>query len=179
MVRATTPTTLEPVRGEIFGAERLAQHAQSLAGAHRIYPRPTRKGAPLLDRFEDNARALLQAYRALSEEVQKERAISPAAEWLIDNFHIVDEQLIEIREALPSGYYRVLPKLVGGPLADHPRAYGIAWAFVAHTDSRFDPALLELFLRSYQEVTPLTIGELWAMSGLLRLVMVENLRRLA
>ncbi|HJU85831.1 MAG TPA: glycosyl transferase, partial [Gemmatimonadota bacterium] len=179
MVRSATPTSLEPVRGEIFGAERLAQHAQSLAGAHRIYPRPTRKGAPLLDRFEDNARALLQAYRVLSEEVQKERAISPAAEWLIDNFHIVDEQLIEIREALPSGYYRVLPKLVGGPLADHPRAYGIAWAFVAHTDSRFDSALLELFLKSYQEVTPLTIGELWAMSGLLRLVMVENLRRLA
>ena len=179
MVRSATPTSLEPVRGEIFGAERLAQHAQSLAQAHRIYPRPTRKGAPLLDRFEDNARALLHAYRALSEEVQKERAISPAAEWLIDNFHVVDEQLIEIREALPAGYYRVLPKLVGGPLADHPRAYGIAWAFVAHTDSRFDPALLELFLRSYQEVTPLTIGELWAMSGLLRLVMVENLRRLA
>ena len=179
MVRSATPTSLEPVRGEIFGAERLAQHAQSLAGAHRVYPRATRKGAPLLARFEDNARALLQAYRALSEEVQKERAISPAAEWLIDNFHIVDEQLIEIREALPSGYYRVLPKLVGGPLADHPRAYGIAWAFVAHTDSRFDPALLELFLKSYQEITPLTIGELWAMSGLLRLVMVENLRRLA
>ena len=178
MVRSATPTSLEPVRGEIFGAERLAQHAQSLAGAHRIYPRPSRRGAPLLDRFEDNARALLQAYRALSEEVQKERAISPAAEWLIDNFHIVDEQLIEIREALPAGYYRVLPKLVGGPLADHPRAYGIAWAFVAHTDSRFDSALLELFLRSYQEVTPLTIGELWAMSGLLRLVMIENLRRL-
>ena len=179
MVRAATPTTLEPVRGEIFGAERLAQHAQSLAGAHRVYPRAARKGARLLDRFEDNARVLLQAYRALSEEVQKERAISPAAEWLIDNFHIVDEQLIEIREALPPGYYRVLPKLVGGPLADHPRAYGIAWAFVAHTDSRFDAALLELFLRSYQEVTPLTIGELWAMSGLLRLVMIENLRRLA
>ena len=122
MVRAVTPTTLEPVRGEIFGAERLAQHAQSLAGAHRVYPRAARKGARLLDRFEDNARALLHAYRALSEEVQKERAISPAAEWLIDKFHIVDEQLIEIREALPPRSYRVLPKLVGGPLADHPRA---------------------------------------------------------
>ncbi|MGH7566881.1 MAG: glycosyl transferase, partial [Gemmatimonadota bacterium] len=179
MPRSATPTSLEPIRGEIFGAERLAQHAQSLAGAHRVHPQAPRKGAPLLDRFEDNARALLQAYRALAEEVQKDRAISPAAEWLIDNFHIVDEQLIEIREALPSGYYRVLPKLAGGPLAEHPRAFGIAWAFVAHTDSRFDPHLLELFLRAYQEVTPLTIGELWAVPGLLRLVLVENLRRIA
>lgn len=113
MPRSATPTSLEPIRGEIFGAERLAQHAQSLAGAHRVHPQAPRKGAPLLDRFEDNARALLQAYRALAEEVQHERAISPAAEWLIDNFHIVDEQVIEIREAIPSGYYRVLPKLAG------------------------------------------------------------------
>jgi cyclic beta-1,2-glucan synthetase len=179
MARSATPTSLEPIRGEIFGAERLAQHARSLAAAHRVHPQARRKGAPLLDRFEDNARALLQAYRGLAEDVQKERAISPAAEWLIDNFHIVDEQLIEIREALPSGYYRVLPKLAGGPLADHPRAYGIAWAFVAHTDSRFDPHLLELFLHAYQEVTPLTIGELWAVPGLLRLVLIENLRRIA
>ncbi|HEX9639698.1 MAG TPA: glycosyl transferase, partial [Candidatus Krumholzibacteria bacterium] len=179
MARSATPTSLEPIRGEIFGAERLAQHARSLAAAHRVHPQTRRKGAPLLDRFEDNGRALLQAYRGLAEDVQKERAISPAAEWLIDNFHIVDEQLIEIREALPSGYYRVLPKLAGGPLADHPRAYGIAWAFVAHTDSRFDPHLLELFLHAYQEVTPLTIGELWAVPGLLRLVLIENLRRIA
>ena len=179
MARSATPSRLDPIRGEIYGAERLGQHAHSLAAAHRIHPQPARKGAPLLDRFEDNARALLQAYQALTEEIQQERAISPAAEWLIDNFHIVDEQLIEIREALPSGYYRVLPKLAGGPLADHPRAYGLAWAFVAHTDSRFDPPLLELFLRSYQNVTPLTIGELWAVPGLLRLILIENLRRLA
>ncbi|HET6617304.1 MAG TPA: glycosyl transferase, partial [Gemmatimonadota bacterium] len=179
MVRTATPTTLEPIRAEIFGAERLAQDAQSLARSQRIYPPGRRKGFPLLDRFEDNARALLQAYRSLAEEVQKDEPISPTAEWLIDNFHIIDEQLIEIREALPSSYYRELPKLSGGPMADHPRAYGIAWAFVAHTDSRFDPHLLELFLRAYQDVTPLTIGELWAIPGLLRLVLIENLRRLA
>jgi cyclic beta-1,2-glucan synthetase len=179
MVRAATQATLEPIRAEIYGTERLAQHAQALARSQRVHPRGRRRGFPLLDRFEDNARALLQAYRALADEVQKDRSISPTAEWLIDNFHIIDEQLIEIREALPSGYYRELPKLAGGPMADHPRAYGIAWAFVAHTDSRFDANLLELFLSSYQEITPLTIGELWAIPGLLRLVLIENLRRLA
>ncbi|HEU4464420.1 MAG TPA: hypothetical protein VFS53_05190, partial [Gemmatimonadota bacterium] len=179
MVLAATQTGLEPIRAEIFGPERLAQHARALALSQRVHPQRKRKGVPLLDRFEDNARALLAAYRALAREIQKDQPISPTAEWLIDNFHIIDEQLIEIREALPSGYYRELPKLATGPLAEHPRAYGIAWAFVAHTDSRFDPPLLELFLRAYQEIAPLTIGELWAVPGFLRLVLVENLRRLA
>ena len=179
MVLAAPQTGLEPIRAEIFGPERLVEHARALALSHRVHPKRRRKGVPLLDRFEDNARALLGAYRALAREVQRDQPISPTAEWLIDNFHIIDEQLIEIREALPSGYYRELPKLATGPLAEHPRAYGIAWAVVAHTDSRFDPHLLELFLRAYQEIAPLTIGELWAIPGFLRLVLVENLRRLA
>ncbi len=179
MALAAPQTGLEPIRAEIFGPERLAQHAHALALSQRVHPQRRRKGVPLLDRFEDNARALLGAYRALAREIQKDQPISPTAEWLIDNFHIIDEQLIEVREALPSGYYRELPKLATGPLAEHPRAYGIAWAFVAHTDSRFDPHLLELFLRAYQEIAPLTIGELWAVPGFLRLVLVENLRRLA
>ena len=57
--------------------------------------------------------------------------------------------------------------------------FGVAWAFVAHTDSRFDPEMLCRFVRAYQEVQPLTIGELWAVAITLRIVLVENLRRLA
>src|SRR6185503_7715215 len=74
---------------------------------------------------------------------------------------------------------RELPKLVEGPLAGYPRVYGIAWAFVAHTDSRLDPESLRRFVRAYQRVQPLTIGELWAVAITLRIVLVENLRRLA
>ena len=65
--------------------------------------------------------------------------MTPAAEWLLDNYHLVDEQIREIRDDLPPGYYRQLPKLADGPLAGYPRVFGVAWAFVAHTDSRFDP----------------------------------------
>src|SRR6266404_7154827 len=111
--------------------------------------------------------------------VRVERAITPAAEWLADNFHIVDEQLREIRDDLPPGFYHELPKLADGPLAGHPRVYGLAWAFVAHTDSRFDPEMLRRFVRAYQRIQPLTIGELWAVAITLRVVLVENLRRLA
>ena len=105
--------------------------------------------------------------------------MTPAAEWLLDNYHLVEEQIREIRDDLPSGYYRQLPKLADGPFAGYPRVFGIAWAFVAHTDSRFDPDMLCRFVRAYQRVQPLTIGELWAVAITLRIVLVENLRRAA
>jgi cyclic beta-1,2-glucan synthetase len=91
----------------------------------------------------------------------------------------VEEQIREIREDLPPGYYRQLPKLASGPFAGYPRVFGIAWTFVAHTDSHFDPEMLRRFVRAYQTVQPLTIGELWAVAITLRIVLVENLRRLA
>jgi cyclic beta-1,2-glucan synthetase len=127
----------------------------------------------------DNGRVLLESYRATAQAIREERAITPASEWLVDNYHIVDEQLREIHDDLPSGYYRELPKLAEGHLRGYPRVYGLAWAFVAHTDSRFDPEMLRRFVRAYQRVQPLTIGELWAVAITLRVVLVENLRRLA
>src|SRR5512132_2120383 len=168
----------EPIRAELFSAERLEQHGESLAAAQRVTTTP-RKGRPLLPRVLDNGRVLLESYRAIAQAIHEERAITPAAEWLVDNYHIVDEQLREIRDDLPSGFYRELPKLAEGHLEGYPRVFGLAWAFVAHTDSRFDPETLRRFVRAYQRVQLLTIGELWAVAITLRVVLVENLRRLA
>ena len=168
----------EPIRAELFGIERLEQHAQSLAAAQPVMGE-SGKGRRLLPRVQDNGRVLREAYRVIARAIREERAITPAAEWLVDNFHVVDEQLREIRDDLPPGFYRELPKLAEGPLAGYPRVYGIAWAFVAHTDSRFDPETLRRFVNAYQRVQPLTIGELWAVAITLRVVLVENLRRLA
>ncbi|HLE62039.1 MAG TPA: hypothetical protein VI750_02810, partial [Pyrinomonadaceae bacterium] len=149
----------EPIRAELFSSERLEQHAESLAAAQRVTTTP-RKGRPLLPRVLDNGRVLLESYRAIAQAIREERAITPAAEWLVDNYHIVDEQLREIRDDLPPSFYRELPKLAEGHLQGYPRVYGLAWAFVAHTDSRFDPETLRRFVRAYQRVQPLTIGEL-------------------
>ena len=167
-----------PIRAELFGIERLEQHAESLAVAQGVLARSGR-GRRLLPRVEDNAHVLRESYRVIANAIKEERAITPAAEWLVDNFHVVDEQLREIRDDLPPGFYRQLPKLADGPLAGYPRVYGIAWAFVAHTDSRFDPEWLRRFLHAYQRVQPLTMGELWAVAITLRIVLVENLRRVA
>lgn len=130
-------------------------------------------------RLGDNATVLLAAYRASAAELESGRGVVPAAEWLLDNYHLVEEQIREIRDDLPPGFYRQLPKLAEGPFAGYPRVFGIAWAFVAHTDSNFDPDILTRFIAAYQRVQPLAIGELWAIAITLRIVLIENLRRLA
>src|SRR5664279_1880470 len=167
----------EPIRAELFSVERIEQHAESLAAAQTVTKRPD-PGRPLIPRVKENGRVLLESYRAIARAIQEERAITPAAEWLVDNFHIVEEQLREIQDDLPAGYYRKLPKLASGPLQGYPRVYGVAWAYVAHTDSHFDPEGLRRFVKAYQRVQPLDIGELWAVAITLRVVLVENLRRL-
>jgi cyclic beta-1,2-glucan synthetase len=168
----------EIIRAEIFGSERFEQHAESLAVAQQISPRPSR-GHSLRRRLHDNDRTLLRAYEAIAALIDQGRPITPAAEWLVDNYHIVEDQIREIWDDLPPGYYRQLPKLVEGPFTGYPRVLGIVWAFVAHTDSRFDPQLLCRYISAYQRIQPLTIGELWAIAITLRIVLVENLRRAA
>ncbi len=168
----------EPIRAELFSVERLEQHGESLAAAQRIVP-TLLSDRRLTRRLRDNDAVLRAAYRAIALTVSEERTITPAADWLVDNFHVVDEQVYEIQRDLPLGFYRQLPKLADGPLKAYPRVFGVAWAFIAHTDSRFDPQMLCSFIRAYQRVEPLTIGELWAVAITLRVVLVENLRRLA
>ncbi|WP_238330160.1 glucoamylase family protein [Pseudomonas aeruginosa] len=166
-----------PVREELFGVERLEHHGESLAAAQPVTARPPIVRT-LRRRLADNAAALLTAYRASASELEQGRRVVPAAEWLLDNYHVVEEQIREIRDDLPPGYYRQLPKLASGPFAGYPRVFGLAWAFVAHTDSHLDLELLRRFIAAYQRVQPLSIGELWAVAITLRIVLVENLRRL-
>ncbi len=169
------PGSADTLRTVQFQA--LKQHAESLATAQTVTEEMSR-GRPLIPRVLDNGRVLLNSYRFIARAIQEQHTITPAAEWLVDNFHIVDEQLREIREDLPPGYYRKLPKLASGHLQGYPRVFGVAWAFVAHTDSRLDPEALRRFVTAYQRVQPLTTGELWAVAITLRIVLVENLRRM-
>src|SRR3954468_6557988 len=127
----------EPIRDELWSVERLEQHALSLAQTQRV--RPGRWGDPRLrQRLRDNGKNLLSSYRAIAEAMRDERAITPAAEWLVDNFHLVEDQVREGREDLPPGFYRELPKLASGPFAGYPRVWALAYELVAHTDSLFE-----------------------------------------
>ena len=167
-----------PIRADIFSTERMDEYATFLASQLKVVENQ-KHAKPLLPRVRKNGQELLAAYRALAEALGKKEVISPAAAWLTDNFHIVEEQLREIRDDLPKSYYNDLPKLGVGYLAGYPRIYAIALALVAHTDSQLEPVTIKGFLCSFQTVTPLKIGELWALPITLRIVLVENLRRLS
>ncbi len=175
---AFPPDTDELIRSELFSIERLEHHAESLAAAQRV---TTHAGScrHLARRLKDNGRVLFDAYRGIENAVREERTITPADEWLLDNFYVAQEQIRQIRVDLPHGFCRGLPKLAEGPLKGQPRVFGLGWALVAHTDSRLDRPTLARFIGAYQRVQPLTIGELWAIPIMLRLVLVENLRRSA
>ncbi len=166
------------IRADLFGTERLEHHAISLATEHRVVV-VRGSGRRMSRRLKDNAAELLVAYQASAASLRAGHAITPAAEWLLDNFHTVDAQLRQIKADLPPDYYHQLPKLQDGPFAGYPRVLELAWAYVAHTDSLFSAPILIRFVQAYQTVQPLTIGELWAIAITLRIVMIENMRRLS
>jgi len=166
------------VRAELFGTERLEQHARTLAAAQPVTADRTRDGR-LAKRLADNAAFLLLANRALAKSAEDGHHATPAAEWLADNYHLVDMQIREIGIDLPPGFYAQLPKLAAGPFSGLPRVFGAMWSLVAHTDSHIDPETLRRYLVAYQSVQALTIGELWAVPITLRIVLIENLRRSA
>lgn len=173
------PQGQEPIRGEIFGQERLEAHARQLASACVLQP-PRCENSPLLRRFGENARVLIEAHaRILGDESPRRDERDLDAEWLADNYHIVDDVLREIRQDLPQGYDQELPKLAGGPGHGYPRVYAVALALVVHTDSELDEARITRYVQAFQDLVPLTTGELWALPTMLRLVLIENLRRLA
>ncbi len=170
----------QPIRAELFGAQRFEEHGRSLAAAQAVAPPGSVQSGPaFFPRVQENIAALRQAFDYISLTSRSGHYVTPAAEWLLDNFHLIEAQLQQIQEGVPRRYYADLPKLAEKPLQGLPRVYGIAWAYVAHTDSVLDPVLFTAFLHAYQEVSELKLGELWALPTTLRVVLLENLRRMA
>ena len=169
-----------PIRGEVLGAERLGERARVVARQHRLLPPKRQRGpGPLLLRLENTREILDRVFHELSEGAEAGLDISPAGDWLLDNFYIVQEHIREIRTNLPEGYYQELPKLASGQLTGYPRAYEVAIELIAHTEGHLDLDNITLFVREYQKITALRMGELWAIPTMLRLGLVENIRRMA
>ena len=173
----TGATREPPLREELFSIEQLERHARSVAISHELATGDSPD--KLIPRLNENARILIETYDLITAAVSKNRRVTPAAEWLLDNFYLIEEQIRTARKHLPPSYSRELPRLANGPAARFPRAYGIALELIAHVDGRVDAASLDGFIASYQTVTPLKLGELWAIPIVLRLGLLENLRRVA
>ncbi|MBI4756557.1 MAG: cyclic beta 1-2 glucan synthetase [Betaproteobacteria bacterium] len=155
----------------------MEQHGARLASAHRLTP--GRVPDQLLSRLAANEDVLIETCKRLTAAVATSHRITPAGEWLLDNFYLVEEQIRTARRHLPKGYSRELPSLAEGASAGLPRVYDIALETISHGDGRVDPESLSRFVAAYQSVTPLTLGELWAIPIMLRLALIENLRRVA
>ncbi len=166
-----------PLRAELFSDEQLRRHAIALAGQHQLDPKPGPNR--LLLRLAENERVLIQAYELVTSVEARGQRVTPAGEWLLDNFYLIEQQIRMTRVHLPRTYSRELPRLLDGATAGFPRAYDLALELIAHADGRLDAENVSRFVAAYQSVTPLMLGELWAVPIMLRLGLVENLRRVS
>jgi cyclic beta-1,2-glucan synthetase len=167
-----------PIRGELLGADQLAERARTVAKDERLRPgRRLRRRAPLLARLIETKKTLDVANERLTAAAEHTE-VGPAGEWFLDNYHVVQEHIREVHASLPGGYYRELPELAAGSLAGYPRAYEIAITLISHTEGRIDLENTDLVVGAFQQVTPLRIGELWAIPAMLRLGLIENVRRM-
>jgi cyclic beta-1,2-glucan synthetase len=167
----------QPVRAELFNVDQLERHAKAFAASHRLAT--GRVPDKLIPRLEENERMLVQAYRVVTATVERNRRISSAEEWLLENFYLIEEQIRTARRHLPPSYSRELPRLADGTATSDPRVYRIAMELIAHVDGRVDAESLDGFIAAYQTIEPLQLGELWAIPIMLRLAVIENLRRVA
>ena len=175
-VTRPAPPTVSEV--EIYTPDQLEAHAARIAGTHPLASNP-RRARPLLPRLDDSARRLDEIYQYLSRAVRLDPEPVGAEDWLRDNHHVVQDQVREIRQHLPRRYYLELPKLSEGPLRGYPRIYLLARELIAHTAGRIDLDTASDFAKAYQRTSELTIGETWAIPIMLRLALIEELRRLA
>jgi cyclic beta-1,2-glucan synthetase len=166
-----------PLRSELFNAEQMAQHAIHVAETHQL----SKDQGPelLLKRLAENEEILFAVTNRLHDDVRDKRPITPAGEWLLDNFYLIEEQIRTAKRYLPKGYSKELPRLSTGSSEGFPRVYDIAIQIISHSDGRIDLQSLGNFISAYQKNTFLTIGELWAIPIMMRLALLENLSRVA
>ena len=166
-----------PLRSAIFTKDKLEQHAVAIAQRHVLTYKKTSE--QLLKRLAENENILLEVYSLLSDSLKQNNHIAPAAEWLLDNFYLIEEQIYTGKKHLPKGYSKELPRLLKGESADLPRVYDMAVEIISHSDGHVNINSLKGFVNAYQTVNYLKLGELWAIPIMLRLALIENLRRLS
>ncbi len=165
----------EPFRSELYGSDQMNAHGRIIAEGHKL--QTAKPVDHLLKRLDDNEHTLLEVRNLLVENVRSGKTISPGGEWLLDNFYLIEEQVVLARKHLPKGYSEALPSLANGISAGMPRVYDIVLEIISHSDGRVDASNLSSFIAAYQTETKLTLGELWAIPIMLRLAVIENLRR--
>ncbi|MGO4832574.1 protein ndvB, partial [Rhizobiaceae sp. 2RAB30] len=167
-----------PIRATFMPEEQLRKLGEALARGELTQV----AGPEAFDfraRVRANSEKILEVYRAMNDAQARGETVTPAAQWLLDNFYVVEETVFQIKRDIPRRFYLQLPTITLPNGVTAPRALAIAWLYVAHCDSAISAQSFEAIVQGFQSVEPLRIGELWALPSLLRFVLIENLRRLA
>src|SRR5688572_11739671 len=145
-------SAIGPLRGELLGLDQLADRATALARGQTLGPRDSGpRRAALLHRLDETTRIFSNAHASLTGAAARSVDVGPAAAWFLDNYHVVQEHVREVRESLPHGYYRELPRLATGPLAGYPRVYEMAMTLISHAEARIDLDNVNIFMSAFQK----------------------------
>ena len=167
------PLLFEDHQTEVLSGERMEMTSKSLANK-LVLEKENTKGRSLLPEVILDCSELLESYLLLTREISLLN-MTPATEWFLDNFHIIEDQLRSIKRDLPRDFYHELPKIKEGEYAGYPRVYAIAHTVVLIGDARIDVESLKKFVAAFQTVSPLSIGELWAVAITLRIALIKRL----
>ena len=166
-----------PFRAELYSNVQMKEHGVRVAKSHVI--EKEKQSDKVLARLDNNEETILTVHKTLVDAVKEKQAIAPASEWFLDNFYLIKEQVTLARKHLPKKYSQTLPILAKGRSEGLPRVYDIALEIISHNDGRVDVNNVTTFINAYQTVNKLTLGELWAVPIMLRLGIIENIRRIA
>ena len=134
-------------------------------------------GQPLLLRLlQHQEQFLTLAHQHFSNATQDDITSSYVAEWLLDNFFVVQQTIRQVREDMPSGYYQQLPKLKNTAWAGYPRIYALAREVIAYDTCQLNTDDMIHFVQAFQaHGISLTMGEVWAFPTMLRLGILDSL----
>lgn len=167
----------KPYRDIVLNREDLLNHAEEIARLH-VYQESSRSKRSLKPRVKQNLKFLNQAYSEIAEYSERTQEMIPATEWLLDNFYRINDLREDILKSFPAKFEGKLPRIAGGIYQGYPRVYGLLVELIEHTDSQLQNDTLKAFINAYQVRMPLSSGEIWAIPIILRIVLLENIRRL-
>jgi cellobiose phosphorylase len=167
----------EPLRAELFSSDQMERFGKTLAGTHQLSKKPAKDH--LIKRLAENEIILNEVRKLLTDSIKRKVQITPAGEWLIDNFYLIEENIRNSKIHFPKDYSEGLPQLARTSSVGLTRIYDIVLQIVSHRDGKIDIESLNNFVKAYQKVTILKLGELWAIPIMLRLALIENLRRVS
>src|SRR5665213_207107 len=167
----------EPMREELFSSDQMERFGKTLATRHKLSSKPAKDH--LLKRLADNEITLQEVRKLLTDSIKRNYQLTPAGEWLIDNFYLLEEHIRIAKTHFPKNYSEDLPQLVNETSSGTTRSYDIVLQIISHSDGRIDIENLSNFVKAYQTITNLKLGELWSIPIMLRLALIENIRRVS